>query len=610
MTLRRIEVHALLGRDNLALDPKEKSGLKRSSRRSSFAVVVVTLLASMSQAQTQNQPPRPAPSRSEEMLERWNDIGNKLIAMAQDFPEDKYDFKVQKGQRTFAQNLLHAAALDFVLIRGVSGSNLGPDFGEGDNPSRDVFKTKADIVKFVQEAVADGAQVTQQQGDAGLDKTSKFFGNRLAHNSSIWTFAIEHSGEHYGQLVVYYRANNLVPPDTRRHQAQQPQQPPAARVVDLKASDGAVLKASYFAADKPGPGVLLLHQGNRTRQSWDDLASQLAAAGINTLTLDMRGFGESGGKHQDWPREDAPVKKIWADDIDTAWQYLVSQAGVNGDVIGLGGAGLLGVDNSVLTARRHSSEVKSLVLLSGETFLPGQQFLRRASQLPGLFVVADDDEDPPTEEVMEWIYGISSNPGKRFVHYAGKKAPWNGFEDTGIPAVGTHGTDLFKTHPELPGIIVDWFVTTLITTPGHAPVEPLASASILNQLELPGGVAQVTKHLADSRRRDPKAQLFPEVVVTIMGYDHLAVGEKKLAVEIMKLVVTAYPDSADAYDSLSDAYLADGQKDLARQTAEKALALLDSHTAPASSWSDTEARRKSIRDSAQQNLKQLGEKQR
>ena len=64
--------------------------------------------------------------------------------------------------------------------------------------------------------MADGAQAIQQQGDAGLDKTSKFFGNQLAHNSYIWTFAIEHSGEHYGQLVVYYRANNLVPLDSRR----------------------------------------------------------------------------------------------------------------------------------------------------------------------------------------------------------------------------------------------------------------------------------------------------------------------------------------------------------------------------------------------------------
>ncbi len=74
--------------------------------------------------------------------------------------------------------------------------------------------------------MADGAKVIQQQGDAGLDNTAKFFGNRLAHNSYIWTFAIEHSAEHYGQLVVYYRANNLVPPDPRRNQTQQPQPPP------------------------------------------------------------------------------------------------------------------------------------------------------------------------------------------------------------------------------------------------------------------------------------------------------------------------------------------------------------------------------------------------
>jgi len=70
---------------------------------------------------------------------------------------------------------------------------------------------------------------------------------------------------------------------------------PAARVVDLRASDGTLLKASYFAAAKPGPGVLLFHQINRTRKSWDAVAGRLAAAGIHTLTLDMRGFGESGG---------------------------------------------------------------------------------------------------------------------------------------------------------------------------------------------------------------------------------------------------------------------------------------------------------------------------
>ena len=195
-----------------------KQTSKRCEVRYGLILVAVALLAGSSlfgQAQIQNQTPAPARSRADETLDRWNDIGNKLIAMAQDFPEDKYDYKLQKDQRTFALNLLHAAAFDYVVIRRVSGTNIGPDFGEGDNPTRDAFKTKADVVKFVQQAVADGAKVIQQQGDAGLDNTSKW-GKRLAHNSYLWTFAIEHSGEHYGQLVVYYRANNLVPPDSRR----------------------------------------------------------------------------------------------------------------------------------------------------------------------------------------------------------------------------------------------------------------------------------------------------------------------------------------------------------------------------------------------------------
>ena len=229
--------------------------MKPISKLSSVALLALTALALFGTAQLsrgQAQAPSPPRSRADEMLDMWNLIGNKLIAMAQDFPEDKYDYKLQKDQRTFALNLLHAAALDFVLVRRISGSNLGPDFGEGDNPTRDQFKTKADVVKFVQEAVADGAKVIQEQGDAGLDKTTKFFGNRLAHNSHIWMFAIEHSAEHYGQLVVYYRANNLIPPDSRR-QAQSAHPALAVRVVNLKTPGGTIVTASYFSPGKPGP---------------------------------------------------------------------------------------------------------------------------------------------------------------------------------------------------------------------------------------------------------------------------------------------------------------------------------------------------------------------
>jgi len=385
---------------------------------------------------------------------------------------------------------------------------------------------------------------------------------------------------------------------TAAPQAQQSQQPPAARVVDLKAPDGTLLKATYFAAAKPGPGVLLYHQSNRTRDSWDAVARQLAAAGINTLTLDRRGFGESGGKRLTDAR----------DDIDTAFQYLVSQPGVKRDVIGVGGAGWLGVDRSVEVARQHSAEVKSLVLLSGETLRDGLEFMRQASQLPGLFVVADDDEYPPTVEAMELLYITSSNSGKKFVHYsAAQEAPWLWYEDSSgkVPANGGHGTDMFKVHSELPGIIVDWLVTTLIKTPGHAPADTVASAPILNQIRTPGGVAEVTQQLMEARRRDPEAQLFPEITVSIIGQDHLRAGEPKLAVEVLKLVLLAYPESADAHETLAEAYLKDGQNDLARQHAEKALALLDSHTVPASSWTDTEPYRGEIRHGAEDVLKKL-----
>ena len=147
---------------------------------------------------------------------------------------------------------------------------------------------------------------------------------------------------------------------------------------------------------------------------------------------------------------------------------------------------------------------------------------------------------PPTEEVMEWIYGVSSCPGKRFVHYVGTKTPWKGFEDTGVPAVGTHGTTCSRLILELPGIVADWFVTTLIKTPGHAPVEPLASASILNQMELhrrrgSGHRANWRMRGAGTRRRSCSWRLS----LLLVGYNHLAVGETKLGVEIMKLVVTA-----------------------------------------------------------------------
>src|ERR1041385_7702271 len=103
------------------------------------------------------------------------------------------------------------------------------------------------------------------------------------------------------------------------------------RVVDIKTPGGTVLKGTYFAAAKPGPGVLLFHQSNRTRTSWDDVARQLAAAGINTLTVDVRGHGDTGGKFDNWSgsKWKEARKEWWSSDLNAAFEFLVSQPGVN-----------------------------------------------------------------------------------------------------------------------------------------------------------------------------------------------------------------------------------------------------------------------------------------
>ena len=386
----------------------------------------------------------------------------------------------------------------------------------------------------------------------------------------------------------------------------QQSQPPSPRVVDLKSADGTLLKGTYFPAAKPGPGVLLFHQSNRTRSSWDDLARQLAAAGISTLAVDTRGHGESGGT-----RTDAYRPQTQESDIETAFQFLVAQPGVQRDIVGSAGTGWLGVDNSVQTARFHPNDIKSLVLISGETLRPGIEFLHQAPQLPELFVVANNDEYPPTVEAMLLLYARSSSPSRKLIQYsAAQEAPWLWYETSDpskVPASGGHGTDLFKDHPDLPGIIVQWFVTTLIKTPGHAPADPLAAAAILNQLAVPGGAAQVTEQLMEARQRDPKAQLFPEISAGIIGFDFQRDGDLKLAIEVLKLVQFAYPDSAEAMDDLADVYLEDGQKALARQYAKQALALLDAHKVPLSSWDNTEEHRAETRRDLEDVLKKTAQ---
>ena len=154
--------------------------------------------------------PKPKLGPSAAVLASWNEIGRKLITMAADFPEDKYDFKPTAAQKSFAEQLLH-----------VAGSNdLFTDVARGKEPtddeSREHFKTKAEVVSYVKKSFADGAAMIQQKGDSGmLAMVVSAESGRTVPLQDVAYGVIEHSGEHYGQLVVYYRVAGLVPPESR-----------------------------------------------------------------------------------------------------------------------------------------------------------------------------------------------------------------------------------------------------------------------------------------------------------------------------------------------------------------------------------------------------------
>ncbi|HLY40728.1 MAG TPA: DinB family protein [Terracidiphilus sp.] len=154
---------------------------------------------------------KPADQEVKVVLDSWNEIGRKLTAMAEDFPEDKYDFKPTPAQRSFAEQLLHAAGSTYYFTNTVMGLKTPA----GEDPKRDQYKTKADIVAFVQKSFADGAAAIQSEGEKGMTTEFVYFPHQKSRVLDIAYGIIEHSGEHYGQLVVYYRLAGLVPPESR-----------------------------------------------------------------------------------------------------------------------------------------------------------------------------------------------------------------------------------------------------------------------------------------------------------------------------------------------------------------------------------------------------------
>ncbi len=333
--------------------------------------------------------------------------------------------------------------------------------------------------------------------------------------------------------------------------------------IDVVAPDGTKLRASFFAASKPGPGVLFLHMCNTARKSWEPVAVGLSQAGINVLTVDNRGFGESGGPRFEGgsPAVIKQLNEAWPGDFDAAYQFLLAQPGVDKTRIAAGG-GSCGVDNAIRLAERHP-DLTALVLLAGSTDVKGYNFIEQHPEIPVFTAAAADDEyNPSTLQLMQWTRDLSNNAQSQFEGFAN----------------GRQGTEIFASHPELIQHINAFLVKALITLPSqpNAPVSrpKTAVSEFWQAANQKGGAARAAEMFHRPGERKTGAPLFAELPINLLGYERLQAGDVQDAIELFKLNTEAYPASANAQDSLSDGYLAAGNNNLALVAEEKCRALL------------------------------------
>jgi uncharacterized damage-inducible protein DinB len=141
------------------------------------------------------QPPTPAQS----INRTFAYINGKILDMAKDWPADKYNYQPGKGLRTFAEVIIHIT----------SGNVYAAKAGRGENANWDeldpkAYKSKDEIVAALKKSIDDATAALKATPDA-----------KFATTINPWFTVIQHSSEHYGQLVVYYRNNGVTPPESR-----------------------------------------------------------------------------------------------------------------------------------------------------------------------------------------------------------------------------------------------------------------------------------------------------------------------------------------------------------------------------------------------------------
>jgi uncharacterized damage-inducible protein DinB len=146
-------------------------------------------------------------------------VEQQVVPGADAMPEKDYGYAPTGGAftgvRTFAEQVKHLAAANWQLAARVLGEQP-PSGTEAENAPPSV-RSKAEIMEYLRGSFAilhrAITSVTDDNVAVPLDNGSGDPWHR--QRLGLIIDAIAHSSDHYGQMVVYLRANGIVPPASR-----------------------------------------------------------------------------------------------------------------------------------------------------------------------------------------------------------------------------------------------------------------------------------------------------------------------------------------------------------------------------------------------------------
>jgi len=147
-----------------------------------------------------------------------SNVEHEFVSAADAMPEDKYSFAPTngefKGVRTFAQQVKHVAATNYMVASGILGEKPPVEIGSENGP--DLIKSKADIMKFLKDSFAYAHKAVTSVDEKNLVAPIK---DPFGEQPSVTRLALAsdfawHSFDHYGQMVEYLRMNGIIPPAT------------------------------------------------------------------------------------------------------------------------------------------------------------------------------------------------------------------------------------------------------------------------------------------------------------------------------------------------------------------------------------------------------------